>query len=138
MRWRSDLGVSGASGSRCIARTRPKLGRIACPRLIRRFFDREALFECEPTAVVLALAEQRQVAALEIPEATIAREGERRSFDTLPDAPDPGLPARDLLAHTVRGTVSDGLALAAPAVGLLAASLGLSRPHDGNQPRWRP
>ena len=58
VRKRPDLGVTGAGGSRWITRARPKIDRIACPWLIRRFIDREAVFFYVPTAEVLAQAEQ--------------------------------------------------------------------------------
>lgn len=129
MRKRPDLGVNGAGGSRWITRSRPKIDRIACPWLIRRFIDRDAVFFYVPTAEVLKQAVQRQAVAFDIPGAPISHEGERCSFDTLLGAFGLSLPALDLLARTVRGADTDRLDLAAPAAGLLAVSLGMSRRH---------
>jgi rhodanese-related sulfurtransferase len=129
VRKRPDLGVTGAGGSRWITRSRPKIDRIACPWLVRRFIDRDAVFFYVPTAEVLAQAEQRQTVAFDIPGAPISHEGERCSFDTLLSAFGLSLPALDLLAHTVRGADTDRLDLTAPAAGLLAVSLGMSRRH---------
>lgn len=129
LRKRPDLGVAGAGGSRWITRARPKIDRIACPWLIRRFIDREATFFYVPTAEVLAQAEQRRAVAFDIPGAPISHEGERCSFDALLGAFGLSLPALDLLARIVRGADTDRLDLAAPAAGLLAVSLGMSRRH---------
>lgn len=129
LRQRPDLGATGEAPSRWITRAHPKIDRIACPWLIRRFIDREAVFYYVPTAEVLAQAEQRQAVAFDIPGAPISHEGERCSFDTLLSAFGLSLPALDLLAHTVRGADTDRLELAAPAAGLLAVSLGMSRSH---------
>jgi len=129
IRKRPDLGVTGAGGSRWITRARPKIDRIACPWLIRRFIDREATFFYLPTTEVLERAGQLRAVAFDIPGAPISHEGERCSFDTLLSAFGLNLPALDLLALTVRGADTDRLDLAAPAAGLLAVSLGMSRRH---------
>ena len=44
MRKRADWGVTGEQASRWITRERPKIDRIACPWLIRRFIDPRAEF----------------------------------------------------------------------------------------------
>ena len=129
IRKRPDLGVAGAGGSRWITRAQPKIDRIACPWLIRRFIDRDATFFYVPTAEVLDQAMQRQAVAFDIPGAPVSHEGERCSFDALLAAFALKLPALDLLALVVRGADTDRLDLAAPAAGLLAVSLGLSRRH---------
>lgn len=132
IRKRPDLGVTGVGGSRWITRERPKIDRIACPWLIRRFIDRTATFFYVPTAEVLKQATQLQAVAFDIPGAPVSHEGERCSFDGLLDAFDLQLPALNLLALVVRGADTDRLDLAAPAAGLLAASLGMSRLNAQN------
>lgn len=126
---RTDLGVTGAGGSRWVTRSRPKIDRIACPWLIRRFIDRDATFFFVPTNEVLAQAEQRQAVAFDIPGAPISHEGERCSFDALLSAFGLNLPALDLLARIVRGADTDRPNLEASAAGLLAVSMGMSRLH---------
>jgi rhodanese-related sulfurtransferase len=126
---RPDLGVSGSGASRWITRARPKIDRIACPWLIRRFIDRDAVFAYAPTSEVLERARGLQAVAFDLPGAPISHEGERCSFDTLLGAFDLRLPALDLLALIVRGADTDRLDLAAPAAGLLAVSLGMSQLH---------
>jgi rhodanese-related sulfurtransferase len=44
LRKRPDLGVTGEQPSRWITRERPKIDRIACPWLVRRFIDPRAEF----------------------------------------------------------------------------------------------
>jgi rhodanese-related sulfurtransferase len=126
---RPDLGVTGSGASRWITRSRPKIDRIACPWLIRRFIDRDAVFAYAPTAEVPERARALQAVAFDMPGAPISHEGERCSFDSLLGAFDLRRPALDLLALIVRGADTDRLELAAPAAGLLAVSLGMSQLH---------
>ncbi len=127
---RSDLGVTGAQPSRWITRERPKIDRIACPWLIRRFIDRRAEFFYVPTAQVFQEAARLGAVSYDIPGAPISHEGERCSFDTLMSAFELSSPALEVLARIVRGADTDRLDLAAQAAGLLALSLGLSRLHQ--------
>ncbi len=126
---RADWGVTGEQPSRWITRERPKIDRIACPWLIRRFIDPRAEFFYVPTAQVLAEAQRLNAVAYDIPGAPVSHVGDRCSFDAvlggfgLRDA------ALDLLATIVRGADTDRLDLAPQAAGLLAFSLGLSRLH---------
>jgi len=46
VRRRPDLGVTGEAPSRWITRERPKIDRIACPWLVRRFIDPAAELFC--------------------------------------------------------------------------------------------
>ena len=129
---RSDLGVTGAGPSRWVTRERPKIDRIACPWLLRRFIDRDAEFLYVPTAEVFNVAKARHAVAYDIPGAPITHEGPLCSFDALLAAFELRLPALDLLASIVRGADTDRLALAPQSAGLLATSLGFSRlfAHD--------
>ncbi len=126
---RADLGVTGEQPSRWITRARPKIDRIACPWLIRRFIDPRAEFFYVPTAQVFSEAARLGAVAYDIPGAPISHEGERCSFDTLLAAFDLKDAALSRLACIVRGADTDRLDLAAESAGLLALSLGLSRLH---------
>ena len=127
IRKRPDLGVTGERPSQWITRERPKIDRIACPWLVRRFIDPTAVFHYVPTGQVLADAQRMGAVAYDIPGAPITHEGERCSFDTLLAAFDLTDPALLTLATIVRGADTDRLDLAAQSAGLLAISLGLSR-----------
>ena len=133
IRKRPDFGVTGAQASRWITRERPKIDRIACPWLVRRFIDPKALFFYVPTAQVFSEAERLTATAYDIPGAPVSHEGELCSFDVLLKSFDLQVPALDRLARIVRGADTDCLALAPQSAGLLAFSLGLSRLHADDQ-----
>ena len=122
---RGDWGVPG--GSRWITRERPKIDRIACPWLIRRFIDPLAVFDYVPTPRVMAEAAARNAIPYDLPGAVVTHRGERCSFDALLEDFELRETALDLLASIVRGADTDRLDLSPQSAGLLAASLGLSR-----------
>ena len=129
---RPDWGVTGESASRWITRERPKIDRIACPWLIRRFIDARAEFFYVPTPQVFDEARRLGAVAYDIPGAPVSHDGELCSFDTLLRAFGLTDPALATLARIVRGADTDRLELAPQSAGLLALSLGLSRlyPED--------
>ena len=126
---RADWGVTGEQPSRWITRARPKIDRIACPWLIRRFIDARAEFFYVPTAQVLDDAKRLNAVAYDIPGAPVSHEGELCSFDVLLRAFELKSPALEMLARIVRGADTDRLDIAAQSAGLLALSLGLSQLH---------
>jgi rhodanese-related sulfurtransferase len=116
------------SATRWVARERPKIDRIACPWLIRRFIDPAAEFLYAPTPEVRRVSEEREAVAYDIPDVHFSHEGERCSFDTfLRHYRLQGDPALMELAIIVRGADTNRMALAPQAAGLAAISLGLSR-----------
>jgi rhodanese-related sulfurtransferase len=129
VRKRPDLGVTGERPSRWITRARPKIDRIACPWLIRRFIDPRAEFFYVPTEQVFEEAKRLQAVPYDIADAPITHEWEKCSFDALLKAFDLRDPALDALALIVRGADTDRVAIAPQSAGLLALSLGLSRLH---------
>ncbi|MES2951009.1 MAG: chromate resistance protein ChrB domain-containing protein [Pseudomonadota bacterium] len=126
---RADWGVTGERPSRWITRERPKIDRIACPWLLRRFVDTRAEFFYVPTNQVLAQAQALNAVAYDIPGAPVSHVGDLCSFDALLLGFDIHDAALDLLATIVRGADTDRLELAPQSAGLLAFSLGLSRIH---------
>jgi rhodanese-related sulfurtransferase len=110
-----------------VTRTRPKVDRIACPWLIRRFIDPDAVFLFVAASEVPAVAERFNATPFDIEGVFWSHRGERCTFDTMLD--EFGLNASPLtrLATIVRGADTARLDLAPEASGLLAASLGLSR-----------
>lgn len=124
---RPDFGVDGLRPSRWITRERPKIDRIACPWLVRRFIDAQAIFFYVPKPEVLLEAAKSQAIPYDIPGAPLEHDGALCSFDTFLRAFELHLPALDLLARIVRGADTDQLDLAAQSAGLLAVSLGFSR-----------
>ena len=126
---RPDWGVTGERPSRWITRERPKIDRVACPWLIRRFIDPRAEFIYVPTLQVLTEAKRLDAVAFDIPGAPVSHEGALCSFDVLLRAFELGDPALASLARIVRGADTDQLELAPQSAGLLAISLGLSCLH---------
>jgi rhodanese-related sulfurtransferase len=127
---RPDLGVDGERVSTWVTRERPKIDRIACPWLIKRFIDPRAQFLYVPTAQVFETAKQKNAVAFDIPGAPIEHDGPRCSFDALLAAFELDYPPLNRLATIVRGADTDALHLAPQSAGLLAISLGLSKINE--------
>lgn len=119
--------------SRWVTRERPKIDRIACPWLIRRFIDPDAEILNVPTSAVFATAEEKGAVAFDLPDAAFSHDGEFCSFDAFIRQfalDDPGLA---VLAPIVRGADTDRHDLAPEAAGLHALSLGLAITHPDDQ-----
>jgi len=108
-----------------ITRARPKIDRIACPWLIRRFIDPLATFHYVPSDQVLAEASTRNAIPFDIPGVTFSHRGETCTFDSMIE--DFGLQDAALLAiaRIIRGADTSRLELTAQSSGLYAISLGL-------------
>ena len=117
---------TGAS-TRWVTRERPKIDRIACPWLVKRFVDPEAEFLYVPAADVRRIAAERDAEPYDISDVRFSHDGERCSFDAFLKAYRLTDPALDELAVIVRGADTGRLELAPQAAGLAAISLGLSR-----------
>ena len=109
-----------------ITRARPKIDRIACPWLIRRFIDPEAEFLFVPPAEVVPRAEATGAIPFDVEGVELSHDGPLCSFDALHKKYDLTDPALHELAVIVRGADTARPELAPQAAGLLAISLGLS------------
>jgi rhodanese-related sulfurtransferase len=110
-----------------VTRHRPKIDRIACPWLIRRFIDPTARFLFVAPAEVPAVAERFNAVPFDIEGVTFSHRGEGCTFDALLDDFALHTEALDRLALVIRGADTDRHDLAPQAAGLLAVSVGLSR-----------
>lgn len=110
-----------------VTRARPKVDRIACPWLIRRFVDPHAIFLFVEPAEVLAVADRFQAVPFDIDDVFWSHRGERCTFDTMIEEFGLESEALDRLALIVRAADTASLDLVPQAAGFLAASLGLSR-----------
>jgi rhodanese-related sulfurtransferase len=115
-----------AATDKWVTRERPKIDRIACPWLIRRFIDPNAEFIYVPEPRVLAVAKETGAIPYDIKGVEYTHEGERCSFDTILRIHDIHDPALDRLATIVRGADTSRHDLAGQCGGLFAISLGLS------------
>jgi len=124
----SALPVRNAGGRTIwVTRARPKVDRVACPWLIRRFIDPAAIFLFVAPAEVQRVADRFGATPFDIDGVFWSHRGELCSFDVMLDECGLHTPALDRLALIVRGADTDRQDLAPQAAGLLAASLGLSR-----------
>jgi rhodanese-related sulfurtransferase len=112
-----------------VTRARPKIDRIACPWLIRRFVDSAAVFLFVASAEVAAVAERFGAAPFDVENVFWSHRGETCTFDTMVEELGLGTEPLRRLARIVRGADTARLDLAPEVPGLLAASLGLSRMH---------
>ncbi len=110
-----------------VTRHRPKIDRIACPWLVRRFIDPHAQFLFVPPQDVALVAEKFSATPFDVEDVPFSHRGEACSFDTFLSEFELSIPALDTMATIVRGADTDRHDLAPEAAGLLAFSLGLSR-----------
>jgi len=128
--WRAEGGElqakpKGAS-TRWVTRERPKIDRIACPWLLKRFVDPAAEFLYVAAQEVLRAAKDREAEPYDVPDVAFSHVGERCSFDAFVRHYRLRDPALDQLAQIVRGADTGRPDLAPQSAGLLAISLGLS------------
>ena len=112
-----------------VTRARPKVDRVACPWLIRRFVDPNAVFLFVNPSDVFGVAERFHATPFDVEGEGVfwSHRGEKCTFDVMVE--EFGLATGPLsrLARIVRGADTARLDLEPEAAGLLAASLGLSR-----------
>jgi rhodanese-related sulfurtransferase len=110
-----------------VTRRRPKIDRVACPWLIRRFIDTDARILYVDPDQVAEVAKESGAIPFDIEGIEISHEGPRCSFDTMLKLFDlESEPSLARLALIVRGADTARPDLAPEAAGLHAVSLGLS------------
>ena len=115
-----------------VTRARPKVDRIACPWLIRRFVDPHAVFLFVPPSDVMDVADRFGATPFDIdrPDVHWSHRGDRCTFDVMVEEFGLEIEALKRLALIVRGADTAHPELAPESAGLLAASLGLSRMYS--------
>jgi rhodanese-related sulfurtransferase len=110
-----------------VTRARPKVVRVACPWLIRRFIDPRAMFLFVPPSDVAGVAEHTKATPFDVEGAFWGDRKERTTFDVMIE--EFGLCTEPLLrlASIVRGADTGKLDLTPQSAGLLASCLGYSR-----------
>jgi len=110
-----------------VTRRRPKLDRVACPWLIRRFLDSQARILFVDPDQVPNVARESGAVPFDIKDVELSHEGERCSFDTMLKLFGlEGEPSLAWLALIVRGADTARPDFAPEAAGLHAIALGLS------------
>ena len=118
-----------------VTRSRPKIDRIACPWLIRRFVDPNAIFLFVSAPEVTSVAERFNATSFDIEGVFWSHRGETCTFDTMIE--EFGIRTQPLLhlAKIVRGADTARPDLVPECAGLLAASLGYSRMFKDDLPQ---
>ena len=109
-----------------ITRERPKIDRIACPWLIRKFVDKEAEFIYVPFAEVLVKAKELEAIPFDIPNVEFTHYNEHCTFDYIVKKYKIEDPAILIISEIVRGADTDRHDIATESAGLWAISAGLS------------
>lgn len=110
-----------------VTRERPKIDRIACPWLIKRFIDSDAEFLFVPPHDVARVARDTGATPYDVEGVELSHVGPRCSFDAFVDKYQLQDQSLSEMAAIVRGADTDRLDIAPQCAGLLAISLGLSR-----------
>lgn len=109
-----------------ITRERPKVDRLACPWLIRKFIDPDAEFLFVPTDQVMARAADTGAIPFDVPNVEYTHYGTNTTFDYFLEKHGLSDPALATVANIVRGADLDRHDLAPESAGLWAISVGLS------------
>ena len=107
-----------------VTREKAKVDRIACPWLISRFVDNEAVFLFVPAEKVMEVAKRESATPFDVPGAELGHHDDRCSFDAFLERFGLNDPALLELALIVRGAdLTTGMAPAESA-GLVALAAG--------------
>lgn len=110
-----------------VTRHRPKIDRVACPWLIRRFIDPQAKFLFVPPQDVRMVAERFGAIPFDTAGAELGHHGEKCTFDAVMNTVDLRSDALEHMAQVVRGADTGRHDLAPQCAGVLALGVGLSR-----------
>jgi rhodanese-related sulfurtransferase len=110
-----------------VTRARPKVVRVACPWLIRRFIDPRSVILFVPPAEVAGVVEHAKATPFDVDGSFWSDRGEKTPFDVMVE--EFGLDIEPLLrlARIVRGADTGRLDFTPQSAGLLATCLGYSR-----------
>lgn len=109
-----------------ITRERPKIDRLACPWLIRKFVDHDAEFFFVPPEKVLEEAQKLKATPFDVPGVELTHYTDKCTFDYIVEKYKIDDRAIQTMAVIVRGADTDRHDLAVQSSGLWAISAGLS------------
>ena len=109
-----------------ITREHPRIDRLACPWLIKRFIDKDAEIIYVPFEKVVAKARELKAIPFDIPDVEYTHYKDECTFDYFLKKHGLEDPALQTLAIIVRGADTDRHDLAAQSSGLWAISAGLA------------
>ena len=103
-----------------VTRARPKVDRVACPWLIKRFVDPQAEFLYVPTDRVMEVAKREGATPFDVANVELGHNGPECSFDAIIKKYKLTDPALQRLAPIVRGADTDARDLTPESRGLEA------------------
>jgi hypothetical protein len=109
---------------RWVTRERPKVDRVACPWLIKRFVDPAAEFFYVPPEEVMQTAQRERASPFDVANVELGHHGALCSFDAIIMKYQLRDPALQRLALIVRGADTDAKQLAPESAGLEAIAEG--------------
>ncbi|WP_299983422.1 sulfurtransferase/chromate resistance protein [uncultured Ruegeria sp.] len=112
-----------------VTRHRPKIDRIACPWLIRRFVDARARFLFVAPGEIQGVAEHFGATPFDVEGTHWSHRGDKCTFDTMLDEFTLHSEPLNRMATIVRAADTNQHDTAPEAAGLLAISVGLSRQY---------
>jgi rhodanese-related sulfurtransferase len=127
-------GRDETRSSVCVTRIRPKVDRVACPWLIRRFVDTSARFLFVAPDDVKDVAAELGGIDHDIEGVEFTHQGDGYTFDTMLERFGLEFEPLRALARIVRGADTGRLDLAPEAAGLLAFALGNAARAGGDDP----
>jgi hypothetical protein len=107
-----------------VTRANPKVDRVACPWLIKKFVDPEAEFLYVPASEVMAVAEQEGATPYDVPDVELGHHGAECSFDAIIRKYNLKAPALERMALIVRGADTSAKDLTPESRGLEAIAAG--------------
>src|SRR6266511_3527957 len=113
-----------------VTRARPKVDRVACPWLIRRFVDPQAEFLYVPADQVTAVAAREGATPFDVANVELGHRGAECSFDAIVRKYKLTNPALQRLALIVRGADTTAKDLTPESRGLEAVAEGFRLVYD--------
>lgn len=123
----AKIPMTAEGHSLWVTRHRPKIDRIACPWLIRRFVDANAQFMFVAPGEVMDVAKAFNATPFDVEDVFWSHRDEFCTFDVMIKEFGLDIDALNELAKIIRGADTNKHDLAPQAAGLLAFSVGMSR-----------
>lgn len=107
-----------------VTREHARVDRIACPWLIKKFVDKDAVFLFVPTEQVMAVSQKEGAIPYDVPNVELGHHGDKCSFDAVVEKYRLADPALLELAKIVRGADTAAKDLTPESRGLEAIASG--------------
>ena len=115
-----------------VTRTRPKVDRVACPWLIKRFVDPQAEFLYVPPDQVMEIAKRERAIPFDVANVELGHTGPECTFDAIIKKYNLRDPALHRLALIVRGADTAATELTPESPGLEAIAEGFRLVFDND------